>query len=333
MRARLGLCALLFVSTTACGGDAAMVPVEGAALLHYAYQPGDTLTYEVTLETTMTMEGDADMAMVGAALDTTMDMMATTEIHYSFAEGPEPDTVEITVSQTLLDGGATMTQMGQTQVIPFDDIAAEALGDYVLVVDPEGNLIEASFGGQQLPTELLGGLEGFAGQGLNQPQHIGPAFPDEPVGVGSTWETDHSVDSFGISIDQRGEHSIVSEEVVNGRTTLKIETTIRSSAAEVDLLEMMREIAQMGSLDPSISEGELDMTLEMFESLGIEMEMRIEESRTDMTTWFDPEAGLVVKSVMAAPMTVVMRMRNIPDAGDMDITADMTVLQSSDLAG
>lgn len=38
--------------------------------------------------------------------------------------GPTPDTIEITVAEELLEGGARMTSGGREILIPLDDLAA-----------------------------------------------------------------------------------------------------------------------------------------------------------------------------------------------------------------
>jgi hypothetical protein len=330
MRARIVTAIVAALTVSACGAEAG-APPEGARIARYAYQPGDSLAYDVEQGMSMTMEGSGEPSL-GAILDAAMDMSAVAMISYDFAEGPEPDIVELTITTTLLDGGATMTQMGYTEAIPLGQYADTMTTTMVLLLDAQGKLLSAEIDGQPLPTDLLNGLEGFGAMTTSQPQHIGPELPDGPIGVGSTWTTDQTVGAFGFAMRQRGEHAVVAEEFVDGRTTWKIESIVTTAPTEVDLVAMLREMMESGLGAEGGDADDAALSLSLFESLGVEMDMRLDESRTDTTVWFDPEAGIVVRSIMASEMSLDMAMRGIPDAGDMEISMDMTMTQSMDLA-
>jgi len=334
-RIALAPIAALALVAAACGPDTAEAPVvvENAAVLHYAYQPGNSLSYEVTQGVSMTMEASGDAAVAGLT-DTTMDMSTTSQIDYSFAEGPSPDLTEVTITTTLLGGGATMTTAGRTQTVPLSQLEGQVAGTMVLIVDPQGRLVEASMDGQALPTELLENMDSMLGQSVSQPQHIGPEFPEEPIGVGSTWTTEQTTNLFGLSITQRGNHAVVGEETVQGRTTLKIDSTITTEATRIDVMDLFEELVDSGMAAQSgMSPDELEMTRSMFRSMGIDMVVRLDDSRTDMTTWFDPADGIVVKSVLGGPMSMTMHMGGMPDVGDIEMVMDMFMDQSMELAG
>jgi hypothetical protein len=324
----------VLLATAACGpetADDSPVVVENAKVLHYAYQPGDSLAYEVNQGVSLAMEGGGGAAM--SAMDVTMDMSISTLLDYEFAEGPSPDLTEVTISTTLVGGGATMTSMGRTQTIPLTDLAGDLTPTMVLLIDPQGRLVEASVDGQVLPTELLNSFDSMIGQSASQPQHIGPEFPADPIGVGSTWETEQSIDMFGLAITQRGEHAVVAEEEIDGRSTLRIDSTIRTGATRVDVMDVLQEMIASGMAEESgLSENDLELTMAMFDSMDIDFVMRLDDSRTDMSTWFDPVDGIVVKSVMSGPMSMSMSMRGVPQTGDVDLTMDMTIEQTMKLA-
>jgi hypothetical protein len=331
MRARIAaaLVGVLAVVAAACGAATA-APPEGARFARYAYQPGDSLAYDVEQGMSMTMEGAGDPSL-GGMLNAAMDMSATATIAYDVAEGPRPDTVELTITTTFVDGGATMTQMGRTEAIPLGQFVDGMASTMVVLLDPNGSLLSVEVDGQPLPTELLNGFEGFAGQTTSLPQHIGPEFPDEPVGVGSTWTTEQEMGAFGFTMEQRGEHTVVAEEIVDGRTTWRIESVVTTGATEIDLVAMLREMMEADAAAQGYDAEDMEMSLSMFESLGVDMDMRLDESRTDMTVWFDPEAGIVVRAVIGSEMSVDMAMRGIPQSSDMEITMDMVVTQAMDL--
>jgi hypothetical protein len=331
MRARIAaaLVGVLGIAAAACSAATA-APPEGARNVRYAYQPGDSLAYDVEQGMSMTMEGTGDPSL-GGMLDAAMDMSATATIDYDVAEGPRPDTIELTITTTFMDGGATITQMGRTEAIPLGQFVDGMASTMVLLLDPNGALLSAAIDGQPLPTELLNGFEGFAGQTTSLPQHIGPEFPDEPIGVGSTWTTEQEVGAFGFSMEQRGEHTVVAEEVVAGRATWKIESVVTTGAAEVDLVDMLREMMEADAAAQGFDAEDMELSLSMFESLGVDMDMRLHESRTDMTVWFDPGAGIVVRAVIASEMSVDMTMRGIPQSSDMEMGMDMVMTQAMDL--
>lgn len=317
-----------------CGPDSAdaQVVVENAAVLRYAYQPGDSLSYDVHQGVSLSMEGSGDAAF-GAATDVTMDMSISSFVDYRFAEGPSPDLTEVTIETSLVGGGATMTAMGRTEVIPLSELSGDLTPTVVLVLDPQGRPVDGSIDGRALPTDLLEDFGAMIGQSASQPQHIGPQFPEEPIGVGSTWETNQDIDLFGMAITQHGQHAVVGEDAVGGRATLRIESTIRTGATRVDLGEALEQMLDSGlAAGSGLDEAEIESMTAMYESMGIEMTMRLDDSRTDMTTWFDPDAGVVVKSVMAGPMSMSLSMRGAPDVGDLEVTMDMVVEQTMELA-
>ena len=135
MRTR-GAAALLSL-TILCAACGAGGPEAGpGVVLRYSYQPGDTLSYDLdaALDLDMTAAGNSAAA---AGMDASMAMSVTARLDLGLALGPTPDTIEITVAEELLEGGARMTSGGREVLIPLDELAAELEQDVVVVVDPQ----------------------------------------------------------------------------------------------------------------------------------------------------------------------------------------------------
>lgn len=330
MRTRPALLALLALCmlAAACGeGDGA--DGEGA-LLRYAYRPGDALTYDVELAMNMTMTSSGDSALT-AAMDGTMAMDVTERLNLAFAEGPDPASVEITMTQELVEGGARMTVAGQEQFIPFDQLAAEIQNEVVVVVDPQGKLLSASIGGIPLPTQFLTDLSGMAGNSM-QPQQLGPEFPEEGLSVGEEWETSTSASILGMDITQTGRHRVDGEQEVLGRATYRIDSQITTGTITADLASMMAALRENPGLLGEMDSAELDAAFEQFASLGIGISFEIRESTTSMTTWFDPVAGIVVQSELESPVAMTLSLTGIPEAGDAEVYMSMNSSQRLTLA-
>jgi hypothetical protein len=324
--------ALLLAVALAAGGCAepASEPLGDGELLRYGYQPGDYLVYEARHVMSMDVAADGDASVAGA-FDTEMEMDLSSRVEYGFAEGPQPDTVAITVSTTFLNGSATMTQMGQTTSIPIDELTELGVIEATIVVDASGRPTQLTVGGQSVPLDLFGDLQGLGGLGgLATPQHMGPEFPDHPVTVGSSWETETVRELMGLELRQRGEHEIVAREIVAGRSVFKVESKVMTEAMEFDFADLSRlSMAAAGDLGPAERE-QMEMAMEMLEAMGVEMRYGIDDTVVSMTSWFDAADGVVVQLDMSAPMAMTVEIRNMPDlpSGDMRMTADMNIRQS-----
>jgi len=116
----LGLASLALV-VTACGQDTGLSG--DGVTLRYAFQPGETLEYNTDLEMTMDMTTEGDFGLPGG-LDMTLDMDLAARSTYDIEEGPDPETVRLTVSTDIVDGSASMEMLGMTEAIPLDDTQA-----------------------------------------------------------------------------------------------------------------------------------------------------------------------------------------------------------------
>lgn len=330
MRVRRIAFLALLVFVAACGAGA---PAEGGGVVfRYAYQPADTLSYEVELAMNMTMESSGNAAYVGA-MNGTMAMDVTERLNLTFAEGPDPASIQITMTQELLDGGARMTILGQEQFIPFDELAANMENEVVVVVDPQGKLLSASIGGIPLPAQFLTDLSGMGGSTMLQPQQLGPEFPEEGLTVGEEWETTAAATVLGLEITQTSRHLVVGEEELLGRATYRIDSQITTGTIAADLASMIAALRENPGLLAEADSAEVDAAFAQFEALGIGIDFEMRESTTSMTTWFDPAAGIVVQTELESPVAMTMTMTGIPEAGDIAVYIAMTSSQRMTLAG
>lgn len=319
----------LILLTTACGQAAS--PDAGGRVLRYAYPPGETLAYEVELVTSMTSRTVEGASALGGG-DWSMDMQVTEALALSFAEGADPATIQITMTQEVIDGEARTTAAGQEQSIPLDQFTAGLQNEVVVVIDEQGKLLSASIGGTELPAQFLAALSGLSGSTMLQPQQLGPEFPDEPLQVGDEWQTDASGDVLGFSITQTSRHRLAAEEELAGRTTYRIESQVTTGRYAADLAGLLAALGQAPGLFGETDASQIEDSFQQFESLGIDLEFEMAESTASLTTWFDPAAGIVVRSELAAPIVMTLRMTGIPEAGDGVTVIEMTTDQRLTLA-
>jgi len=330
MRPRRSILLALLVLTAACGQGVSADA--GGSLLHYAYRPGETLAYEVELATTMTAES-TDGASALSAEDWAMDMEVTERLELAFTEGADPATIQITMTQEAIDGEAHMNSSGQEQSIPLDQFTAGLQNEVVVVIDAQGKLLSASIGGTELPAQFLAALSGLSGSTMLQPQQLGPEFPDEPLQVGDEWQTTASGDVLGFTITQTSRHRLAAEEQLLGRTTYRIESQITTGPYAADLAGLLAGLQESPGLLGEADPAQIDAALGQFEDLGIGLEFEMAKSTASLTTWFDPAAGMVVRSELEAPIAMTLRMTGIPEAGDGTMTIEMATSQRMTLAG
>lgn len=334
MRFRIALAmSLLALVAASCGADSeGAAPGVGAAMLRYGYDPGERLSYDVDQVLDMRMTADGGGAAVGA-FDADMIMDVTQRLDYRIDEGPQPDTIEVTIDQRITDGSATMTAMGQTEFLTLAELGPMA-SRITLVLDATGGLVEIAVDGRALPTDLFGDFPGLGMGSMAQPGHLGPEFPDRPVGLGDRWVTQGSSDTMGFEFFQRTENEITDFEEIDGRRTMRVDSVVTIAPIDMSFDDLMDAAMTAGSaMDPSIDAAQMDAAMEMFDSLGIEMNIHMDEIRMDMVSWFDPTDGIVVRLEFTSPMTMELAMKGIPDAGDITMSMKMDIEQTMVLVG
>jgi hypothetical protein len=330
MRPRRIVFMCLLILAAACAEPAAGEP-EGTTL-RYSYPAGETLSYELVLGVEMTSRAAEPNTALGN-VDWAMTMELTERLDLAFAEGEDPATIRITMTQEVLDGEARVTSLGQEQSIPLDQVTAGLENEVVVVVDPQGRLLSASIGGSQLPAQLLAALSGFSGSTLLQPQQLGPEFPDQPLAVGDEWETSASAELLGLTITQTSHHRVAAREELLGNSTYRIESRITTGPYASNLASLLAELRANPGLLGGGDAAQLDDALAQFAAQGIDAEFAMAESTASLTTWFDPGEGRVVRSELSAPTSLSMALGGIPGAGDGTMQIEMSTRQRMTLTG
>lgn len=189
---------------------------------------------------------------------------------YTVEEDPNSDRKTITIDADV-EGANNLDG-------PIEDIPQVRF-----VVDSEGELVEAlapssdeGFPGFVLPEPLPG--SGSAGL----PFGFGPPFPDHPLRVGDTWSTSGSRSAFSEDGPQfTAEHEVVGEETLVGRETLIIRSVYTTPAYDVD-----------GTGVDLVAEA-----------------VRGPET-ANVTVWFDPAAGIIVRAELDRTRTSESRFEN-----------------------
>lgn len=320
----------LVLAFTACGSDPQTGGGGGDLYLRYAYSPGESLSYDVDMSMDMTMDASG-AGNLGGSLDTRMLMSVEQRIDLEFAEGPQPDQIEIRMTQEILEGGAQMTVMGQTEFIPMEALAAELDTTTVVVVDALGHVVTATVGGQPLPTDLLNEFGSLGSGTMLQPQHLGPAFPEHGLAVGGSWKSTTDISLLGFDITQTSRSEVVGREQILGRDTYRIDTVVTTDPIEASLADLMEGMAASPELT-GMSQAELDSIMELVEGMGVNVRYRIPRTTIEMTTWFDAAAGVVVRLHMDSEMDIEVSMRDMPQVGDIEMTAEIDSNQRMELA-
>jgi hypothetical protein len=353
MRIRtISLLAALAIVATACGGAATegisttTIPEDtttttevqttpDAQRLSYSLEPGTSYEYEVGLDQQIevTTEGDAsalgDEEIPG---NLSVSIQGITKFTHTVEAGPDPDTFEITITGDFTDMEVTGTMDGEPIVnSELPEFAQMDPVEVTVLVDGQGNVITPEkddefgdlFGGGLGDLESLGGIGGLGGSGVEF-GHIGPQFPDEEVTVGDTWTDTVEIPMMeGDPVTTEILSEVVGTDTVDGAEVLVIETHSVTSMIEFDLAQFL--LGFFMAFAPDSTEGSDDLSdLEDLRFL-----FSIDETVTDLTTWFDPEAGYARQADYSGGVHFVMDL-NMPDdeSGEMiAFVMDMSVIQ------
>ena len=345
---RFTLLTILALVVAACGGEGTEGSTTSSAAestttiasveaveLSYALEPGASYQYEVDMNQTIDLSTSGDTSALGEGEDLPGDMSlviaGTTTLTYSVAAGPESGTYEVTISGDFSDlefGGTIDGEPVDPSEIP--EMAEMEPVDVTIVVDEQGNVIPDDSAGPG--EDFLGGLGGMSMLdqfGATTPgQFIGPPFSEGEFTVGDTWsetvETPMMPDADPIVTTVESE--VVSSDEVDGNEVFVIETTRTTSAFEFDLGELL--IGFMTAFVPEDATeeelAELDAIVEQ-----LRFAFSVDESASNMTTWFDYVAGVSRQAEMTGDTHMIMDV-NIPDetTGDLvEFEMDMTIGQ------
>lgn len=350
MRTRtISLIALLALVVAACGGEAestttstpqaTTTPAPEAVVLSYSLEAGTTYQYRVDIDQTIDLTSTGDTTAMGGDEEipgeAALDIQGTSDFTYTVSDGPEPGTFEIDIVGDFSDlefSGTVDGESVDSSEIP--EIAEMEPVDVTVVVDEQGNVIPDDSSG--LGEDFLGGLGGLdmldqLGAAAGTGQFVGPPLSEDEVTVGDTWSEKIEVPTMpgADPVTTLVESEVVGTDTIDGSEVFVIETTTTTGAVEFDLAEFL-----IGFMSSFMPEGATDE--EQAELNAIIDELRfvfsIDETVSDMTSWFDLEAGLSRQTKLASDTHMVMDV-NIPDettgemvefAMDMDLSQEIT---------
>lgn len=341
----------LALAAAACGGGAAdpepsstpsttspttMIPVAEPARYAYGYTAGQSLAYAVSVEQHLiinaTVEGDESfMNQVDGPLDGDVTTTVSGSITYDIADGPEPDTVQLTISGVFdtvdVDGTINGEPAGP------DDMTNGAIPDLLqtpdttIILDAEGRPV--TINGEEVPADEgflgdpFGAVGGLTSGGLDQP--FGPRFPDRPLAVGDTWSQDASqfIPETEQTIESSITYTVTGVDTIDGVDVAVIEFEASNSEIVMDLGEMFNALFQgfaaMGEDGATAEIPQLDFTI------------TVQPSSGHGTYWFDQDAGLVRKVSQTYMVPLAMHMGI--DAPDGSGSTDMTMTVESTVEG
>jgi hypothetical protein len=297
-----------------------------AMVLSYTLEPGQSFTYEVSIDQQILMESTGDSTALGEdEIPGEMDISieGTSIFTYDISAGPEPGTFSVNVTgdfSNLTFTGTVDGESVETSEIP--DLADMEPVDVTVIVDEMGNVIPESNGlGEDFPFGNLGGLGMLDQMGPNAGlgQFIGPPLTEEEVTVGDTWS--ETVETPGMDADSAITTEIFSEVTgsseIDGNEVFVIETTTTVSAFEFDLGELL-----LGFMFAFIPEDATEEELAELEAMKEQLRFAfsVDETVSNMTTWFDPEAGLARQAEFSSATSMVFDI-NMPDESTGELIA------------
>jgi len=316
--------------TTTTDSPEAVISAPDAMLLSYKLVAGETYTYDVGIDQRIQMMAEGDSAALGDEEipgEVAINLSGTTTFTHSVAEGLEPGTFEVTIKGDFTDLAVTGTVDGEPIEADLPDFAEMEAIDITIVVDEQGNIIPQDdevgdiFGGD---LGGLGSLGNFAGSGMTPGQFVGPPLSEEEVTVGDTWS--ETIELPGVMTEDPVTTEINSEVVgtdtVDGHEVLVIDTESVTSMIEFDLAQFL--IGFFTAFVPEDGTAESDALVEDLRFL-----FTIDETVSNMTTWFDAETGYARMAELSSSTHFVMDI-NMPDdeSGEMiGFVMDMSIAQ------
>lgn len=297
-------------------------PAPEAMQLSYSLEPGSSFTYEVGLDQRIDLSAEGDASAMGEEEipgEMSVSLTGTTTFTHTVAEGPEPNTYEITIQGDFSDLAIEGTVDGEpVESGDIPDFASMDPIDATIVVDEQGRPIDK---GDELG-DLFGGLEGFGGPGdlggLGSPGNdlgrlVGPLFSDEPVTVGDSWsetiETPMFMGGGEDPITTEVTSEVVDTDTIDGSEVLVIETESITSAISFDLAQFL--VGFLTAFVPEDATAEEQAEIDaLVEDLRFQFDM--DETVSDLTTWFDAEAGLARQAEFESASNIVMDIA-VPD--------------------
>ncbi len=327
-------------TTTTTQPTTTTIPAPEAMQIAYKLEAGESYTFELEMNQTMEMTTTGNSAALeqeDLPGEMKMTVSGPTQVTYTVADGPEPGTYEVTISSDLSGLEFDITVDGESaepgEIPDFAELEPQAA---TVIVDEHGKPIGSD---DETPGDMFGGLFGDLGGMMgdtgasmfNPAQFFGPALTDEEVEVGDTWTETTEIPLFGEDSASSTVTSTIDRiEELGGTQVMVIETVIANSEIRFDMAELLLAMFE-GFMD---TENASEEDLAMIEQFRNEMRFLfiVDAAESNMTSWFDPEAGMTLQSQVAGDTRMAMDV-NVPDDEtgemmaftlDMSITQDMT---------
>ncbi len=345
------LVAVLALVAAACGSDSQTAtttpsptsavtagtssgPVIEAALFGYGYDEVEVVEYVLTLDQALSMTADGDASGFGTGeYELPVDMQATLQaemtLRYETSAGPDPGTTTLRITSEITDlavqgtingepaGEADIAELGPGDIPPVD---------VTVVVDERGNVVDLQSNGEDFGALFsgLGGLENLGTARLGRP--VGPAFPEEPVGVGDTWSETTETEGPDGPIVTRATHTVVGTEMLAGREVLVVESVYETDGFSIDFTDFLRGFFE-GLAETAGDEGSAEVG-DMLDQLVFRIE--VAPTTNTVTSRFDPDEGLVITAEGQDDTGLAMRFKGPnEETGEMEsLDLDMTISQS-----
>ncbi len=269
----------------------------GGALARYKFEPGAVFSYEVSLDQHMVIAPDGEGASEPNGLPGSADIMirGTGTMTQIVESGPDPGTYLITVTGEFasLDVSGTVDGESVDDMGEIPGLGTVAPLDSSFVVDEKGNIIAGqSEGDGLLDNPLFGGgdLSSFL-PAINPARFLGPALPDEAVGVGDRWTAESELAGTGdepTTVVTRSE--VTGTESVGGSDALVVETTTATSPIEIDFGDFLGGLFGAIGGAESGEEGSED---------DLRFVIQVGATEAVSVTWIHPGDGLVAWSEVA----------------------------------
>lgn len=314
----------LALLATACGGGTGGIQVinpDGAAVdgmaLAYGLDPGQRIAYDLD----MTMDMDMDLTAPGMSGEAKMALDVGGLAKYAVGPGTEPGTVAVTMRASIenldfreftMDGQSLLGVMSEEDLLA-EMGGADLLPEITVLLDERGNVLGVN-GGDAFSADFLSGFGGGLGpsqSSLGRESFFGPPFPDEQLGVGSQWTVEDRFDVAPLgNLDVTSTYVVTGRENLAGRDVFVIKSDVATSELKIDLADLFKslldasegDLAGFGLTNDGLQGGFEDMFAE------IDGTIVMAPMRVTGTTWFDPAAGLIVRSSETAIVTMTMDM-------------------------
>lgn len=276
-------------------------------VLVYGFEPGDIYTYSVELSQhiVLSSEGSAE-AVAEQDIPGEVDVTVTAEGTFVYTASAAASGYSLAIDGKFDNVSVTGTADGETVDDPSDlpQLGTIQPISEVIEVDGRGRVIS-----DPATTPAIGATP-LTGLGGDLVRWVGPVLTDEPVSVGSTWTENSTDPTLG---DEPVETTLTATlggtETVEDTETLVIEIESTTGQADIDLAEFFAGfVGAFADPDDPESEAKGKALADQ-----LVFHITIAPSSSEGTAWFDPEAGLALRSVSTGPPTVFDMEVALPD--------------------